>query len=198
MVKLRGSLALGKCDLFDYLFWLMIFRLFLLSLLFLGVSVRGAAPDDEWEPYRRTGLFVASGGRWIAPDMAKESVDEFAARLLEAARNGDARAMATLGRLFYVRGDAERAGEWLRKAAETGHTAAQLDLGKLKSSGQDEDLAEAYEWLWLATWEREPGAEAALQELSKKVGAWQVLLGVRRAAEFQAAQAKAKPAHTAR
>ncbi len=156
----------------------------LCSLLFTSVFALGAA-EDEWEPYRQTGLFPAEGGRWVAPEMKRESVDEFASRLLDGARSGDAKSMATLGRLFYVRGDATRAGEWLLKAAEAGHTGAQFDYGVLKAKGKGEELAEAYEWLWLATWEREPGAEAALQQLSTKIEGWQVLLGVRRAAEFQ-------------
>jgi TPR repeat protein len=146
--------------------------------------------QEEWEPYRRTGLFPEEGGRWLAPDMRKESVEQFTARLLDGARSGDARAMATLGRFFYVRGDAARAGEWLRKAAEAGHTGAQFDYGVLRSKGQGAELAEAYQWLWLATWSQEPGAEAALRQLSAKLEAWQVVIGVRWAAEYQAVREK--------
>jgi len=163
-------------------------RRFLTALFLLSAMVWDlCAANDEWEPYRKTGLFPAESGHWIAPDMRKETVDEFAARLLNGATEGEAKAMATLGRLFYVRGDAARAGEWLLKAALTGHTGAQLDYGVLKSKGEGMDLAEAYEWLWLATWSKEPGAEAALQQLSPRVEAWQVLLAVKRAAEFQTA-----------
>jgi TPR repeat protein len=163
----------------------MIRRFTVLCSLLLASAFSHGAAEDEWEPYRRTGLFPAEGGRWVAPEMKRESVDEFAARLLEGARGGDAKSMATLGRLFYVRGDVARAGEWLLKGAEAGHTGAQFDYGTLKAKGQGQELAEAYEWLWLATWAKEPGAEAALQQLSAKVEGWQVLLGVQRAAEFQ-------------
>ena len=157
------------------------------ALLLLSSATLAGAAEDEWEPYRRTGLFSAEGGggRWLAPEMKKETVDEFAARLLNGARDGDLKSMATLGRLFYVRGDVGRAGEWLLKAAEAGHTGAQFDYGTLKMKGEGADLVEAYEWLWLATWVQEPGADAMLQELSKKVQAWQVVLGVQRAAKYQ-------------
>jgi TPR repeat protein len=156
---------------------------FLCSMFFAACSMAGAA-EDEWEPYRKTGLFP-EGGRWVAPDMKRESVDAFAARLLDGLRSGDAKAMATLGRLFYGRGDVSRAGEWLRKAAEAGHTGAQFDYGVLKAKGTREDLPEAYEWLWLATWEHEPGADEALQQLSSRIEGWQVMWGVQHAAEFQ-------------
>ncbi len=146
--------------------------------------------QDEWEPYRKTGLFPEQGGRWLAPDMKKETVEQFTARLLDGARGGDARAMATLGRFFYVRGDAARAGEWLRKAAEAGHLGAQFDYGTLKSKGAGEQLTEAYQWLWLATWAHEPGAEEALRQLSPKLEMWQIFRGVRQAAEYQDASAK--------
>jgi TPR repeat protein len=166
-------------------------RRFFTALFLLSAALASAfAAEDEWEPYRKTGLFP-EGGRWVAPDMRKESVDEFAARLLNGAQDGDAKSMASLGRLFYLRGDAGRAAEWLGKAAEGGHTGAQLDLGVLKSKGEGIDLAEAYQWLWLAMWAKEPGADAALQQLterpSPKLESWQVLLGVQRAAAFQSA-----------
>ena len=154
-----------------------------LAALF-ALSARGFAQDD-WAPYQRTGLFPEQGGRWIAPELRKETPDQFAARLLEGARGGDARAMATLGRFFYIRGDMTRAGEWLHKAALAGHLGAQLDYGKLRANGRGIELAEAYQWLWLATWSKEPGADAALLEFSKRVEPWQIIAGVRWAAEYQ-------------
>lgn len=141
--------------------------------------------QDEWEPYRKTGLFPEKGGRWLAPDPKKETIEQFTARLLDGARGGDAPSMATLGRFFYVRGDAARASEWLRKAAASGHTGAQLDYGTLMAKGAGVDLAVAYQWLWLATWAHEPGAEEALRQLSQKLEMWQILLGVREAAKIQ-------------
>ena len=151
-----------------------------------------AQNPDEWEPFRRTGLFPAKSALWIAPDMGQETVGAFSSRLLESARQGDAKATATLGRLFYVRGDTERAGEWLTKAAEAGHGGAQLDLGALcaQGLGRTQDLVEAYKWMWLATWGDVPGADAALREISKKLGISQVLDGVQRAAKFQDAHEK--------
>lgn len=145
---------------------------------------------DEWEPYRKTGLFPGDPAKWIAPNMAKETVEDFTRKVMDGARGGEPKAMATLGRFFYIRGDAERAMEWLTKAAEAGHTGAQFDLGSLKAKGSGLDLAEAYQWLWLATWAKEPGADAALEELSARVQSWQMLLGVKKAAEFQEGHGK--------
>jgi hypothetical protein len=147
---------------------------------------------DEWAPFRKPGLFPADGTLWLAPDMEKDSLAEFTSRLLDGARQGNAKAMATLGRFFFVRGDIERAVEWLGKAAEAGHAGAHYDFGTLYAQGRavPVDLVEAYKWLWLATWEDAPGADVALRELSGKLAAWQVLVGIRRAAEFQATQAK--------
>jgi hypothetical protein len=154
----------------------------------LFVAVAGFAQNaDEWEPFRKTGLFTANSALWIAPDMGKETVSDFSSRILDGARQGDAKAMATLGRFFYARGDIERAGEWLGKAAEAGHGGAQLDLGALfaQGIGHPQDLVEAYKWIWLATWEDAPGAEAALREISQKLNGSQILEGVQRAAKFQ-------------
>jgi len=162
------------------------------SVLLLAVSAALAQNAEEWEPFRRTGLFGVKSALWIAPDMEKETVSEFSARLLDGTRKGDARAMATLGRFFYVRGDAERAGEWLGKAAEAGHGGAFLDLGALfaQGLGRKQDLVEAYKWFWLATWEDVPGADAVLREISQKLDCPQVLDGVQRAAKFQDAHQK--------
>ena len=148
--------------------------------------------SEEWEPFRKTGLFAAKSGLWIVPDMGKETVAAFSSRLLDGARQGDAKAMATLGRFFYARGDKERAGEWLGKAAEAGHGGAQLDLGTLiaQGIGRPQDFVEAYKWIWLATWDGVPGADAALREISQKLDGSQVLDGVQRAAKFQDAHTK--------
>ena len=146
-----------------------------------------AQTTEEWEPFRKTGLFSNTSPLWIAPDMGKETVAEFSSRLLDGARQGDAKAMATLGRFFYVRGDTERAGEWFGKAAEAGHGGAKLDLGAMfaQGLGRKQDLVEAYQWIWLATWEDVPGADAALREISQKLNCAEVIEGVQRAAKFQ-------------
>ena len=171
---------------------------FCVILLFAGTAAF-AQNADEWEPFRKTGLFPAKSALWIAPDMEQETVGAFSSRLLESARQGDAKATATLGRFFYVRGDTERAGEWLTKAAEAGHGGAQLDLGALcaQGLGRAQDIVEAYKWLWLATWEDVPGADAALREISQKLNCPQVLEGVQRAAKFQDAHQKGAKAPAA-
>jgi TPR repeat protein len=155
-------------------------------LLFAAAAALAQNPE-EWEPFRKTGLFSSGSALWLAPDMEKETVGEFSSRLLAGAREGDAKAMATLGRFFFARGDLERAGEWLGKAADAGHGGAQLDLGSLcaQGSGRPQDLVEAYKWIWLATWADAPGADAVLRELSQKLNGGQVLEGIRRAAKFQ-------------
>jgi TPR repeat protein len=162
-------------------------------LLLFTVAAALAQTAEEWEPFRKTGLFSSGSALWIAPDMEKESLGSYSSRLLDGARQGDAKAMATLGRFFYVRHDAERAGEWLGKAAEAGHGGAMLDLGSLcvQGLGRPLDLVEGYKWFWLATWEDVPGADAALREVSQKLNCAQVLDGVQRAARFQDAHAKA-------
>ena len=157
------------------------------SVLLLLATAAFAENGDEWEPFRKTGLFAAKSALWIVPDMEKESVGEFSSRLLAGAREGDGKAMATLGRLFYVRGDTARAGEWLAKAAEAGHAGAQLDLGAMcaQGVGRAQDLVEAYKWFWLATNADVPGADASLREISQKLDGSQILDGVQRAAKFQ-------------
>jgi hypothetical protein len=159
----------------------------ILPILLLTTVAALAETAEEWEPFRKSGIFAAKSALWIAPDMEKESVGEFSSRLLEGARQGDAKAMATLGRFFYVRGDTERAGEWFAKAAEAGHGGAKLDLGALcaQGLGRKQDFVEAYKWMWLATWEDVPGADAALREVSQKLNIPQVLEGVQRAAKYQ-------------
>ena len=157
------------------------------AILLFAVTAALAQNAEEWEPFRKTGLFATQSALWIAPDMDKETVGAFSSRLLEGTRQGDAKAMATLGRFFYVRGDTERAGEWLMKAADAGHGGAFLDLGALHAQGlgRKQDLVEAYKWFWLATWENVPGADVALREISQKLDCAQVLEGVQRAAKFQ-------------
>jgi hypothetical protein len=162
------------------------------AVLLFTAAAALAQNAEEWEPFRKTGLFPAGSALWIAPDMEKETIGAFSSRLLEGARQGDAKAMATLGRFFYARGDMERAGEWLGKAAEAGHGGAQLDFGSLcaQGTGRPQDLVEAYKWIWLATWEDAPGADVALREISPKLSGAQVLDGVQRAAKFQEAHKK--------
>ena len=162
------------------------------AILLLMATAAFAQNADEWEPFRKTGLFAAKSALWISPDMEKETVGEFSSRLLAGTREGDAKAMATLARLFFARGDVERAGEWLGKAADAGHGGAQLDLGTMfaQGIGRPQDLVEAYKWLWLATNADVPGADAALREISQKLTGAQVLDGVQRASKFQDAHTK--------
>ena len=162
------------------------------SVLLCAAAGILAEPADEWEKFRKTGLFPADGKLWLAPDMATETMAAFTSRLLDGARQGDAKAMATLGRFFFVRGDLDRAVEWLGKAAEAGHSGAHFDFGTLCAQGKGvpADVVEGYKWLWLATWDDVPGADVVLRELSGKLGSSQIVMGVRRAAEFQASHRK--------
>jgi TPR repeat protein len=160
-------------------------RWFLL-LLSLLVSAQGA-PLPEWEPYAKTGLFPKGNPLWLAPDMEKESMAAYTARLLDAARGEDAKAMATLGRFFFVRGDSERAGEWLGKAARAGHPGAQLDYGLLRLRGVcgEPSPVEGYAWVWLAAWGDAPGADETLRQVSPQFAMGQIIAGVQLAARLQ-------------
>ena len=162
--------------------------------LLATASLTFAAPAEEWAPFEQSGLFRTKSPLWVAPDMERETVSGFTGRLLDGARQGDAKSMATLGRFFFVRGDSARAAEWVGKAAQAGHPGAQLDFGKLHIQGQgvEVDLVEAYQWIWLATWAGAPGAEASLAEFSQKLAPWQILVGIRKAAAFQEANKTAK------
>ena len=141
----------------------------------------------EWEPYQKTGLFPKDSPLWLAPDMEKEPIASYTARLLDAARGGDAKAMATLGRFFYVRGDVERANEWLGKAARIGHPGAQLDFGvlRLRGAGGERNVIEAYAWIWLASWADAPGADAMLRQISPQFSTGEIIAGVQLAAWLQ-------------
>jgi uncharacterized protein len=140
-----------------------------------------AEPLEEWKPYAKTGLFPPASPLWLAPDMEKEPIPAYTARLLDGARSADAKAMATLGRFFYVRGDATRAAEWLEMAARIGHGGAQLDFGHLRSRGANgsADPVEAYAWFWLATRSETPGADEALRQASAKMSMGQIVAGVK-------------------
>ena len=164
--------------------------------LIATASLAFAAPAEEWVPFAQSGLFRDQGPLWIVPDMERDTVSGFTGRLLDGARQGDAKSMATLGRFFFIRGDSTRAAEWVGKAAEAGHPGAQLDFGKLHVLGQgvEADIVEAYKWVWLATWADAPGADASLAELSQKLAPWQILAGIRKAAAFQDANKNAKAA----
>ena len=156
-------------------------------ILFFLLAIARGEPLKEWEPYAKTGLFPKESPLWLAPDMEKEPMAAYTARLLDAARGADAKAMATLGRFFFVRGDAARAAEWLGKAARAGHAGAQLDFGLMRLRGLDEaaNPVEAYAWLWLASWGGAPGADETLRQVSSQFSAGQVLAGVQLAAGLQ-------------
>ena len=151
------------------------------------VATLGAEPLEEWKPYAAAGLFPKDSSLWVAPDMEKEPINAYMARLLEATRASDAKAMATLGRFFYLRGDMPRASEWLGKAARAGHPGAQLDYGVLRLRGTNEpaDPIEAYAWLWLATWGDAPGAEEALRRAAQNLSIGQLVAGLKLGAALQ-------------
>ncbi len=166
----------------------MLFRtLTLLAALVVPLFALAQELDGEWEPYRKSGLFKEGNSLWLAPDMAQESVAGFTARLLNGARMGEPRAMATLGRFFWARGDQERGIQWLRKASQAGHAGAQFDYGTLfaQGAGVKADMVEAYCWLWLATRADAPGADEALRSLLARMAAWQIVAGTKLAAVWQ-------------
>jgi ribosomal protein S20 len=76
---------------------------------------------------------------------------------IDDAESGDVEAQCGLGE-FYERGslglpqDYVQAAKWYLKAAEQGHSQAQLYLGVLMAQGQgvEQNLAEAYKWVDLA------------------------------------------------
>ena len=71
------------------------FRACLAAFALLAVA-RGETLE-EWVPYAKTGLFPANNPMWLAPNMEKEPIADFTARLLDAARASDPKAMGTLG-----------------------------------------------------------------------------------------------------
>ncbi len=163
----------------------MLFRtLTLVAALVVPLFALAQEQDGEWEPYRKSGLFNGASPLWLSPDMEKESVAAFTARLLNGARTGEPRAMATLGRFFWARGDQARGIEWLRKASQADHAGAQFDYGTLfaQGTGVKADIVEAYCWLWLATRADAPGADEALRALLPRMAAWQIVAGTKLAA----------------
>ena len=74
----------------------------------------------------------------------------------QQAASGDAKAQATLGRMyasgFVVSLDSEKAAIWWRKSADQGDADSQYALGGLYRAGLGvpQDYAEAYFWLDLA------------------------------------------------
>lgn len=111
----------------------------------------------------------------------------YTARLLDAARGSDAKAMGTLGRFFFARGDAERAREWLAKAARAGHAGAQLDydIMRLRGMGGPANILEAYAWIWLATRGGAPGGDETLRQFSARLSMGEVIAGLQLAALLQ-------------
>ncbi len=166
----------------------MLFRtLTLVTALVVPLFALAQEGEDEWAAYRKSGLFKEGSPLWVSPDMAHESVGAFTARLLNGARSGEPRAMATLGRFFWARGDQERGIDWLRKASQAGHAGAQFDYGTLlaQGTGIKQDFVEAYCWLSLATSAEAPGADEALRTLLPHMAAWQIVAGTKLAAVWQ-------------
>jgi TPR repeat protein len=86
-----------------------------------------------------------------------------------AAAQGHASACFNLGQMLATgRGTETNFGEaakWYRRAAERGRTNAQLSLGLLYAEGKGvkQDFVTAYKWLHLATTERGPSRELAIE-----------------------------------
>jgi tetratricopeptide (TPR) repeat protein len=81
------------------------------------------------------------------------------------AENGDARAQATIGLLYYrgrgVRQDIPEALKWFQLAAERGNPVAEFNLGVMHAEGQGvpQDNAEAAKWYRLAADQGHPPAQ---------------------------------------
>jgi hypothetical protein len=86
--------------------------------------------------------------------------------LTQAAKQGDRRAMYTLGKLYLEEDDLPTAMRWFRKSAELGYSLAQYRLGRLLLESGDADRnTEAVRWLTDAAEGGDPYAQYALGKL---------------------------------
>lgn len=152
-------------------------------------------------------LHAALGGQVIAQAIAAdflrhgtgvaEDADAAARWDQEIGKITDPQVVATLGGLFLegklVRRDPVRALGFFRLAAEQGQPAAQRWAGTLLATGEagETNLQEAYQWLWLASRNGQPDAEAAFQSLLKAMSGEQIIDAARRTERFQAARGQA-------
>ncbi|MCC6778498.1 MAG: sel1 repeat family protein [Hyphomicrobiales bacterium] len=109
----------------------------------------------------------------------------------EAAVRGDAAAQARLG-LQYRGNDAQLAFQWLWRAAQQGHGAAQLEIADMFATGRTvpKHLVTAYQWAHLAQGgaeDRETAAKAdgLINQLAPQMSEADIKDALRRAADWQ-------------
>lgn len=109
----------------------------------------------------------------------------------EAAVRGDAAAQARLG-LQYRGNDAQLAFQWLWRAAQQGHGAAQLEIADMFATGRTvpKHLVTAYQWAHLAQGsaeDRETAAKAdgLINQLARQMSEADIKDALRRAADWQ-------------
>jgi uncharacterized protein len=88
----------------------------------------------------------------------------------KSARQGDSRAMFSLGQMAYDEQDFADAQVWFRRASEKGHARSSFWLGKLywRGNGVPKDRKQAMELFQNAAGNKVPEARRALRFLSRK------------------------------
>lgn len=131
-----------------------------------NLVLRGTACQRRWAAPRSAGAESGDPGGQSNPGYFYETgqggLSQSYAQALKwyrlAAEQGDENGQYNSG-LLYFRGNGvpkniREAEKWLKKAAERDMSAAQNDLGALYTVGGDgiqQDLVEAYKWLWIAS-----------------------------------------------
>jgi TPR repeat protein len=98
----------------------------------------------------------------------KENVAQAEAWYRRSARQGDPRAMFSLGQMAYAAGDYSGARRWLERARKKGHHRSTYWLGKLawRGHGVPKDRAEAMRLFQQAGRMRNPEARRVLKALA--------------------------------
>jgi len=88
----------------------------------------------------------------------------------KSARQGDSRALFSLGQMAYDEKDYADAEVWFRRAVDKGHAASLFWLGKLfwRGNGVHEDRKQAMALFQRAASKKMPAAQRALRFLSRK------------------------------
>jgi TPR repeat protein len=100
--------------------------------------------------------------------------------LSNSAHQGNANAQACLGVMYFegrgVNQDYAEAARWYQKAAEQGNANAQNNLGGMYGAGKGvpRDLVKAHMWYNLAASQGYEGADAARDEVAKKMSPGQI------------------------
>ncbi len=137
-------------------------RIFL-CLLLCGILAARAAEERQAPADFQAKRQAALVRDWMEAKRESETPAQFLARLMDAAREGDARAMATVGSEFRQRQDDGRAAHWWRQAAENGNSLAAYLLASLYASEAARDEEQSLAWLRRA-------AEAGLAEAQMDLG----------------------------